>query len=191
MAGTGRNLFGFLGFLVVATLPAGILLWVVFGQPSAAEPAQTVEAPMSAGREPAPVSLQTRLPAGHPPVSTLRSPHPDRRVPTPLTVAVAYAGAAESLPREAAVLVFVRRPGERMPLVVERFAARELPRSVALQLDNETAGSLELVARLSQHGDVRLDAGDVEVVRNLAGEGTAVRSFSIQIPAPQADASAG
>lgn len=164
--------FRSLGIIVLAMVPTvALVLWYVY--PSG--PVQTVNAtaaaPLTTGDpvlEPLGLGSVTdardlaALPAGHPeigqrPVSTAND----------ISVRVAYAGDVKTLPASALVYVFVREPGSRMPLAVERREPGELPLSVSFSGDSLSETGLEVVGRLTMDGDVRLKPGDLEVARPL------------------------
>jgi hypothetical protein len=84
----------------------------------------------------------------------------------PHGVFVELAAPAARPPAGAMVYVFLREPGERMPLAVQHFSAGELPKRVTF-LGDSPAGRVELVARLSLRGAVERSEGDIEVVRAL------------------------
>lgn len=84
-----------------------------------------------------------------------------------VNVEVSYAGPRDLLGEEAMIYVFLRPPGKRMPLAVQQFSARELPRTVSFAGERDDA--VELVARLSPSGRVDRSPEDVEVVQQLSG----------------------
>lgn len=92
--------------------------------------------------------------------------------PASVVAVVSYAGTVAHLPETAAVFVFARRSGERMPVAVERFAPTQLPAEVVFR--SKGGEALEIVARLTRLGGARLEEGDVEsvieVVAPAAGE---------------------
>lgn len=102
------------------------------------------------------------LPDGHPEVGR-RSPSTSNEI----AVTVSYAGDLAALPDSALVYVFVREPGSRMPLAVERRNPGELPISVSFSGENLSETELEIVGRLTMDGDVRLKSGDLEVAQPL------------------------
>ena len=75
-----------------------------------------------------------------------------------------------SAPPEATVFVFARTPGTPMPLAVDRFLVRELPREVVLDEGSamipgqglRSVPALEVVARVTASGGVRAAPGDLE-----------------------------
>jgi len=85
-----------------------------------------------------------------------------------VNVEISYAGDRGDLDDAARVFAFLRKPGERMPLAVQHFPARELPRSVSFE-GNSEGGSVELVVRLSPTGMVDRSPADVEVTKTLPG----------------------
>ncbi len=164
--------FRSLGIIVLAMVPTvALVLWYV----SPSEPVPTVSAsaaaPATAGdfavALPGLGSMTDArdlavLPEGHPeigrrPVSTADD----------IAVRVTYSGDVTKLPASALVYVFVRKPGSRMPLAVERRDPGELPISVSFRGEGLSATSLEVVGRLTMDGDVRLKPGDLEVATSL------------------------
>ena len=79
-----------------------------------------------------------------------------------ISVLVSYAGDVGSLPVGAAVFIFARRGGETMPVAVERFTPSQLPVEVVFRAPDEKRSELQITARLSMSGGVRLQPGDVE-----------------------------
>ncbi|MDH3643076.1 MAG: hypothetical protein OES38_13325 [Gammaproteobacteria bacterium] len=75
---------------------------------------------------------------------------------------VSYAGDIASLPASATVFVFARRAGVPMPVAVEKYQPSQLPVEVVFRAPDETGTPLQVTARLSRSGGVRLEAGDVE-----------------------------
>lgn len=84
-----------------------------------------------------------------------------------LTAQVSLADDSLRFADTAMVYVFLREPGSRMPLAVEQFPARLLPRTV--NFSGDQSGPLELVTRLSPGG--RVDAGpdDMEAILTIPG----------------------
>jgi hypothetical protein len=103
-----------------------------------------------------------------------------------VTVEVSYAGPRELLTDSAMVYVFLRPPGKRMPLAVEQFSGRELPRAVSFAGARDEP--VELVARLSPSGRVDRSAEDVEVVQQLSGLRHPPQTLSLILGAPAAPA---
>ncbi|MEZ5557943.1 MAG: hypothetical protein R3E86_05275 [Pseudomonadales bacterium] len=173
---------------VLATVPATVLLWLYLGP---AEPAATASTPGAAQTAPElPVLPVTVPPPTSPHAGAMRSVMPAAAAPggsgevtARLGVTVSYAGDSSSLPDSAAVFVFLRAAGQRMPLVVERFAAAELPKTISLGLQGDPASAMEVVARLSLNGDVRLDPDDTEALRALDSGIQPGESLALQIPA--------
>ena len=65
--------------------------------------------------------------------------------------------------------VFLRKPGERMPLTVEYFALDHLPKVIPFLLDEglsleDSAGEIEIVARVAPAGQVEKRPEDLETV---------------------------
>ncbi len=83
-----------------------------------------------------------------------------------IKVDVSYAGSRKLLTDAAMVYVFLRPPGERMPLAVQQFSSHELPRSVSFAGSRNEA--VELVVRLSPSGRVDRSPEDIEVVKRLS-----------------------
>lgn len=161
-----------LGIIALAMVPTvALVLWYV----SPSEPAPTVSA---SGVAPATESAPAMAPLGLGPVTDARDlavlpdGHPEvgRRSPSTsneIAVAVSYAGDLAALPDSALVYVFVREPGSRMPLAVERRKPGELPISVSFSGEGLSGTELEIVGRLTMDGDVRLKSGDLEVAQSL------------------------
>jgi hypothetical protein len=109
-----------------------------------------------------------------------------------IEVNVTYAGTAAALPEAAKVYVFIRPVGERMPLAVQTFAARELPVAVEFShpKDASAGASVEAVARLSLSGAVALGAGDTEAISAplTFSESTQRLQLELGEKAPTADA---
>ncbi|MGE0624156.1 MAG: hypothetical protein AB7I04_05385 [Pseudomonadales bacterium] len=84
-----------------------------------------------------------------------------------VNVAISYPG-SQALEKAAMVYVFLRKPGTRMPLAVQHFAAAELPKTVSFAGTGQDE-AVELVVRLSPSGRVDRSAGDVEFSRMLPG----------------------
>lgn len=104
----------------------------------------------------------TPLPDGHPDIG--RRP---TSTANEISVSVSYAGDVTALPGSALVYIFVREPGNRMPLAVERREPGELPISVSFSGEGLSGTELEVVGRLTMDGDVRLKPGDLEVAQQL------------------------
>ena len=89
--------------------------------------------------------------------------------PAALRLALSLAPGLSAAP-DAAVFVFARTPGTPMPLAVDRFPARELPREVVLDEGSamipgqglRSVPALEVVARVTASGGVRAAPGDLE-----------------------------
>ena len=89
--------------------------------------------------------------------------------PAALRLALSLAPGLSASP-EATVFVFARTPGTPMPLAVDRFPARELPREVVLDEGSamipgqglRSVPALEVVARVTASGGVRAAPGDLE-----------------------------
>lgn len=184
MTGRANVVLKAISFVLVATLPSAVLIWLLFGQAPSSNgadvAASAVRVPRLATAPDAP--QQPILPPGHPAITPSTAPRGPGSSSVPLAVAVDYAGDPAALPEPAMVFVFVRAAGQRMPLLVERFAASELPRSVTLKVPDDPGTGLEIVARLSRNGDVRLDPEDREIVRSLARRTGPVESVALQIP---------
>jgi len=106
-----------------------------------------------------------------------------------VTVEVSYTGPRELLTDSAMVYVFLRPPGKRMPLAVEQFSGRELPRAVSFAGARDEP--VELVARLSPSGRVDRSAEDVEVVQQLSGLRHPPQTLSLILGAPAAPSVSG
>lgn len=89
--------------------------------------------------------------------------------PAALRLALSLAPGLSAAP-DATVFVFARTPGTPMPLAVDRFPARELPREVVLDEGSamipgqglRSVPALEVVARVTASGGVRAAPGDLE-----------------------------
>ena len=89
--------------------------------------------------------------------------------PAVLRLALSLAPGLSASP-DATVFVFARTPGTPMPLAVDRFPARELPREVVLDEGSamipgqglRSVPALEVVARVTASGGVRAAPGDLE-----------------------------
>jgi cytochrome c-type biogenesis protein CcmH len=89
--------------------------------------------------------------------------------PAALRLALSLAPGLSVAP-DATVFVFARTPGTPMPLAVDRFPARELPREVVLDEGSamipgqglRSVPALEVVARVTASGGVRAAPGDLE-----------------------------
>lgn len=89
--------------------------------------------------------------------------------PAALRLALSLAPGLSPSP-DATVFVFARTPGTPMPLAVDRFPARELPREVVLDEGSamipgqglRSVPALEVVARVTASGGVRAAPGDLE-----------------------------
>jgi len=175
MSSAAKMLVKVVVFGLVATVPSAVLIWLFIGPLPSAAPGNPVPPPASAAD--AATLPATPVPATAPASGTV-------------DVSVGYAGEVAALPEAATVFVFLRATGQRMPLTVERFRAGELPRQVTLAIPDHPRVGLEVVARLSRNGDVRLDQQDAQTVLSLAGEGAAsgaapgaARRLVLEIPA--------
>jgi len=74
----------------------------------------------------------------------------------------------QGLESSAMVYVFLRKPGTRMPLAVQHFAASELPKTVSFAGTGQD-DAVELVVRLSPSGRVDHSPEDIEFVQVLPG----------------------
>jgi len=88
--------------------------------------------------------------------------------PYGINAEISYPGDAGDLLDGAAVTVFLRQPGSRMPLAVQHFPASQLPMNVSFSSATAEA-NVELVARLSPTGQVDRSPDDIEVIRTVAG----------------------
>ena len=136
--------------IAVAIVPGALLIWVVRSPQSPPVPPAAGVAP---GAVPAPQMGMAR--------SMMPGAGSTGTVAPGVTVRVSIAAPVSDWPATARVYVFARRPGERMPLAVERYGVGELPVSLAFSAP-EDGGALELVARLSRSGNVTFDDGDLE-----------------------------
>lgn len=85
-----------------------------------------------------------------------------------LNVEVSAADGVDDSADAAMVYVFLRKPGTRMPLAVQHFPARELPKTVSFAGKGQEE-AVELVVRLSPSGRVDRSPEDVEVIESLPG----------------------
>ena len=136
--------------VAVAVVPSALLIWIVRSPPP---PPEAVADELPAAVSPAP-----RMDAARPMMPRAAVPG---GADVGVTARVSLAVSAADWPASARVFVFARRPGERMPLAVERYQLDELPVSLTFSMP-EGGGPLELVARLSRSGKVTFDAGDLE-----------------------------
>lgn len=106
----------------------------------------------------------------------------------PRGVIVDLAAPTARPPSGARVYVFLRHPGERMPLAVQQVDASALPKRLSF-LGYTPHENVELVARLSPSGRVERSEDDVEVVRMLGTLGHPPVDLSIDFDdARQSDA---
>ncbi len=97
-----------------------------------------------------------------------------------VVASVSYAGDAARLPETAAVFVFARVPGERMPVAVERLAPGRLPVEVVFR--QRAGAELELVARLTLLGGAKLEPGDVESAVQVVAPGEGEEVVALRLP---------
>lgn len=95
---------------------------------------------------------------------------------------VSYAGDVASLPAAATVFVFARRAGVPMPVAVEKYQPSQLPVEVVFRAPDDTGTPLQVTARLSRSGGVRLEAGDVEASSEPMVPGPQESRVELQIP---------
>ncbi len=148
-SGARRRLARIVLGVALAVVPSALLIWIVRSPPAAPVPAAT-----------APAAPAPQIGAARPMMPGSRS---TGAVATGVTVRVSLAPSLSDWPDAARIHVFARRPGERMPLAVERYRVDELPVSLSFSAP-EDGGALELVARLSRSGNVTFDDGDLEAV---------------------------
>lgn len=85
--------------------------------------------------------------------------------PLSITVRIDLAEIREQIPEQAKVFVFVRKPGERMPIEVEAYDPGAIPKTIKFTAqDSETA--VTVFARVSLSGKVEKSAGDFETSAN-------------------------
>ena len=77
---------------------------------------------------------------------------------------------ALSAEQGAKVFVFLRRPGERMPLGVLQLDPSQLPQAVSFSAPQGEGSDFEVVARFSPKGSVTRAAGDLEAIAQVALE---------------------
>lgn len=95
---------------------------------------------------------------------------------------VSYAGDVASLPAAATVFVFARRAGVPMPVAVEKYQPSQLPVEVVFRAPDDTGTPLQVTARLSRSGGVRLEPGDVETSSEPMVPGAQESRVELQIP---------
>lgn len=95
---------------------------------------------------------------------------------------VSYAGDVATLPASATVFVFARRAGVPMPVAVERYQPNQLPVEVVFRAPDATEEPLQITARLSRGGGVRLEDGDVEASSQPMVPGPQETRVELQIP---------
>jgi cytochrome c-type biogenesis protein CcmH len=125
--------------------------------PTAPPPSFTLEA------------LAPAAPLAAPPVVPGQAGEAGDEAPAALRLALSLAPGLSASP-DATVFVFARTPGTPMPLAVDRFPARELPREVVLDEGSamipgqglRSVPALEVVARVTASGGVRAAPGDLE-----------------------------
>lgn len=89
--------------------------------------------------------------------------------PLSLSVRIDLAAIKDQVASDAKVYVFVREPGERMPLGVEHFTVETLPAEVGFSTTNNYP-VVSVIARVSPSGKVEKSPGDIErsVLTNFA-----------------------
>ena len=95
---------------------------------------------------------------------------------------ISYAGDTAGLPASATVFVFARRAGVPMPVAVERYQPSQLPVEVVFRAPDDSGTPLQITARLSLSGGVRLEAGDVEASSQPMVPGPEEARIELQIP---------
>ncbi len=95
---------------------------------------------------------------------------------------VSYAGNVNTLPAAATVFVFARRAGVPMPVAVERYQPAQLPVEVVFRAPDASGTPLQITARLSLGGGVRLEQGDVEASSQPLVPGSDEQRIELQIP---------
>ena len=113
--------------------------------------------------------LAPAAPQAAPPVVPGQAGEAGVEAPAALRLALSLAPGLSASP-DATVFVFARTPGTPMPLAVDRFPARELPREVVLDEGSamipgqglRSVPALEVVARVTASGGVRAAPGDLE-----------------------------
>jgi hypothetical protein len=95
---------------------------------------------------------------------------------------VSYAGDITRLPASATVFVFARRPGVPMPVAVEKYQPDQLPVEVVFRAPDDSGTPMQITARLSRAGGVRLEAGDVEASSEPMVPGAQETRVELQIP---------
>jgi hypothetical protein len=100
--------------------------------------------------------------------------------PAAVVASVSYEGDVAGLPKTAAVFVFARRSGERMPVAVERLAPARLPVDVVFR--HEAGAELEIVARVSLLGGAKLEEGDVESAVTVVAPGEGEKVIALRLP---------
>ena len=99
-----------------------------------------------------------------------------------IVASVSYAGDIASLPASASIFVFARRAGVPMPVAVERYQPSQLPVEVVFRAPDESGTPLQITARLSRGGGVRLEPGDVEASSEPMVPGAQETRIELRIP---------
>jgi hypothetical protein len=99
-----------------------------------------------------------------------------------IVASISYAGEVSQLPATATVFVFARRPGVPMPVAVEKYQPSQLPVEVVFRGTQDEAEPLQITARLSLAGGVRLEASDVEASSEPLVPGLQETHIDLRIP---------
>lgn len=95
---------------------------------------------------------------------------------------VEFSGDPSQFGADARVYVFLRAPGQRMPIAVHYFEARELPKQVFLSTRTPLSNA-ELVARLSRSGRIERSREDPETTALLDRVGHPPATVRLALPA--------
>lgn len=87
--------------------------------------------------------------------------NPTQSAPLSLSVRIDLAAIRDQVAYDAKVYVFVREPGQRMPLGVEHFTVATLPAEVGFSTTNNYS-AVSVIARVSPSGKVEKAPGDFE-----------------------------
>ncbi len=183
-----RSRLGTLGVIVLAMVPTVLLItWYLkpWGHNLPADSAGVDSAVVGPAAPTGPPSFGSVAAADD--RDGVRLPHPGSDAVgtgAGLTINVSYQGDVTALPGAALVYLFIREPGNRMPLAVERREPGTLPIQVSFKGEALARSDLEVVARLTMDGGVRLQPGDVEVSRRLDPADLAREPLRLVLPAP-------
>lgn len=111
-----------------------------------------------------------------------------------IEVTIEIGGALESLPASAALFVYARMPGQRMPLLVARRPVDGASMKVRLDRTNAMQGdvtlregeTLDVAARLSLSGDLSTGADDLQVSQNAVTLHGSVTQVALALGPPNA-----